>query len=112
MVAAVGRIVHYALSDENAAAINKRRKDSGANLGAIQTDALGYVAHVGNHAEAGQVFPLIITRVWSEDCINGQVLLDGNDSLWLTSASKANEHQLTQAAGSPVPGRWFWPPRV
>jgi hypothetical protein len=97
----VGRIVHYTLTEQDAEHINRRRKDTSANLGAIQTDALGYVAHVGNKAEAGQVLPLIIVRVWSDACVNGQVLLDGNDSLWVTS--------VTVGEG---PWKFAWPPRV
>lgn len=112
MTATVGRIVHYVLSDYDAETINKRRKDAHANKVANAEAAPGYVVHVGNQAESGQVFPLMITRVWSEVCVNGQVILDGNDTLWKTSATKATEYQIEQAKGDPVAGHWFWPPRV
>lgn len=100
----VGRTVHYVLSENNAATINKRRADAAANQRSITEQNTGFVVHTGNRAEAGQVLPLIITRVWSEGCVNGQLLLDGNDTLWLTSVTEATDPQTE--------GRWAWPPRV
>ncbi len=104
MTPTVGRVVHYTLTEQDAESINQRRKDTTANLGSIKTNALGYVAHIGNKAEAGQVLPMTIVRVWGttpESSVNGQVLLDGNDTLWVTSRS--------QGEGQ---GRWSWPPLV
>ena len=49
----------------------------------------GAQAHIGNQAEEGQTFPMIITRVWGDTpewAVHGQVFLDGNDVLWVTSA--------------------------
>lgn len=112
MTPTVGRFVHYVLTEQDAATINKRRADAEGRRGDIAADALGYVAHVGNKAEAGQIFPLLITRVWSEGCVNGQLFLDGNDTLWKTSASKATEYSIEQAKGAPVTGTWSWPPRT
>lgn len=86
----IGQIVHYTLSDQDADQINKRRKDAATNRAQIVDDAIGYVAHTGNVAEAGQVFPMLITRVWGDaptSCVNGQVFLDGNDVLWVTSVA-------------------------
>jgi hypothetical protein len=61
------------------------------------------------------VYPLVITRVWSDNpaettCVNGQVLLDGNDNLWVTSRS---QDTVDVDRLEPItPGRWFAPPRV
>lgn len=90
MIPTAGRIVHYTLSEQDAEQINKRRKDAAANRTQIAEDAIGYVAHVGNVAEVGQVFPMLITRAWGDtpaSCVNGQVFLDGNDVLWATSVA-------------------------
>lgn len=90
----IGRIVHYTLSAQDAVAINKRRKDA-RNLNAagvtLASQELGAQIHTGNEVSAGDVFPLIITRVWGDtetSAVNGQVLLDGNDLFWATSVSE------------------------
>lgn len=83
MKPSIGRIVHYTISDHDAEMINRRRVAKPHEPGW----PAGAVAHSGNSVRAGEIYPLIITRVWNEDpgTINGQVLLDGNDSLWVTS---------------------------
>jgi hypothetical protein len=86
----IGRIVHYTLSEQDAGQINSRRGDAAARSKAIAEEKTGYVAHIGNSAAAGDVYPLVITRVWGdtpESAVNGQVFLDGNDTLWVTSVS-------------------------
>lgn len=106
MTPSIGRIVHYVLSDSDAASINKRRQDAAAsNVSAGNT---GVVVHAGNHATGGDVYPLIITRVWAtgdaateQTACNGQVMLDGNDTLWVTSVSQGDGQR-----------EWFEAPRV
>jgi hypothetical protein len=93
MIPSIGRIVHLRLSEGCAASINKARAESG---GALK----------GNTAKEGDVYPLLITRVWGDEPtettpVNGQVHLDGNDCLWVTS--------VVQGDG---PGQWFAPPRA
>jgi hypothetical protein len=107
----IGRIVHYKLSDVDAKAINKRRADASAyqrsNSGAEPGDpgATGHQLHVGNHAEAGQVFPAQIVRIFDPEGDSGtsnlQVFLDGNDTYWATSRKTGNGE-----------GDWTWPPRA
>ena len=90
MIPSLGRIVHYTLSQYDADTINQRR---GAGS-----------AFQGNVVKEGDVFPLIITRVWgsSEDsAFNGQLMLDGNDTRWITSTSIGEG-----------PTKCIWPPRV
>lgn len=75
-----GRIVLYKLSGEDAAQ-----------------------AHIGNAPREGDLVPLLIIRVWSDDplaAVNGQAFLDGNDVLWVTSRLEGT-----------APGTWSWPPR-
>lgn len=72
----IGRIVHYKLSAGDAWQINEFRT--------------AIPGHNGNLAREGDVFPMMITRVWSstpESAVNGQVFVDGNDALWATSVS-------------------------
>lgn len=82
----IGRIVQYTLSEHDAAQIYDARHGNG---------------HRGNEARAGDVYPMVITRVWGPGpgaAVNGQVFLDGNDLLWVTSA--------TEGAG---PRHFRWP---
>jgi len=90
MVPTIGKIVLYTLSSQDAAAINRRRADAKEKLPWHHAIRSGAQIHVGNDVRAGDVFPLIITRVWGDGeaaSFNGQLLLDGNDLFWLTSIS-------------------------
>lgn len=83
-IPAVGRIVRYKLTEDDATGINRRRKDAD-NFGA-RDNHTGYAVHVGNEVQAGDVAAMVIVRVWPDDrLVNGQVLLDGTDTLWVTS---------------------------
>ena len=106
-----GRIVLYTLSHQDADAINRRRTN-GSSIAQRMTQSPptwpeGAQAHLGNHASVGEVVPLIVVRVWPHAFgvempgVNGQALLDGTDTLWITSAKEGTE-----------PGTWAWPARV
>lgn len=100
----IGRIVLYRLSGQDATAINQRRKDARDKLAWHHALRSGAQVHVGNDAKDGDVFPLIITKVWGDtegSAFNGQLLLDGNDLFWVTSTSLGDG-----------PRQCFWPPRV
>jgi hypothetical protein len=121
MKATPGRIVHYTLSEADAAHINKRREDFDANRygkdeplefsegGALlsprvpRPENTGFQAHVGNRAEDGQVYPAVVVRRFADypnQPVNLKVLLDGNDDFWATSRCEGEG-----------PGTWSWPPR-
>lgn len=104
-VPTLGRIVHYTLTEYDAARINRRRDDAHQHLSEHQLNATGVVVHSGNPVTFGDVFPLVITRVWTPgsetSAVNGQLLLDGNDTLWVTSTSHGEGQ-----------GRFVWPPRA
>ncbi len=85
----VGRIVHYTISEQDVEEIARQRGHRRSPT-----------SPVGNQMHAGEVMPMVVTAVWSEDCVNGQVLLDGNDSLWVTSVSEGEGEYS-----------WCWPPR-
>ena len=102
-VPAIGRIVHYRLSAQDAAAINqaRHRAKTLAHAGALQP---GLQAHDGNLVRSGDTFPMIITAVWGqgpEAPVNGQVFLDGTDQYWA----------CTRSIGE-GPGTWSWPSRA
>lgn len=91
----VARIVHYRLSAEDVSNINFQR-----------TRLLG--GERGNAPREGDVLPLIVAAVYAEyksieapSVVNGQVILDGPDTLWVTSRKQGDEN-----------GQWSWPPRV
>jgi|SRR5437899_13094227 len=93
MQVTVGRIVQYRLSADDLLRITQMRGKS--------------PDHGGNPHDVGQVVPLVVVVVWPNehgpnyDGVNGQAFLDGNDTLWVTSAKEGTE-----------PGQWSWPERV
>ena len=92
----IGTIVLYRLSQADADAINRRREDAAANRDNMRKDKTGYQAHIGNRVETNEIFPMMIIRAWSFTCVNGKVMLDGTDDLWVESVDK----------GSDLPGHW------
>lgn len=108
MIPSLGRIVHLRLSESCAAEINRRRAGNGDTAAENAIRDAGGVIHKGNGVKAGDIFPLVITKVWDggqpateSTFVNGQVLLDGNDCLWATSVKQGDDL-----------GQWFEPPRV
>lgn len=84
MIPSIGRIVLYILSESDADVImNQRRVQPQSHVGDAK----------GNPVKAGDVFPMMITRVWGdtpESAVQGQVFLDGNDTLWVTSVMQGD----------------------
>jgi hypothetical protein len=108
MQPSIGRIVHYTLTQQDAAEINRRRSDYQAFRSNFsgpsdpgQAGADGHIAHVGNHAAEGQVCAATIVRTFGGPAVNLQVHLDGNDTYWATSRTEGTE-----------PGTWTWPERT
>jgi len=84
-----GDVVHYRLTEADAKEVNFWREHPGGITGPVQLAR-------GNPLVAGERVPCWIIKV-SGDRINGQCLLDGNDSLWVKSATEGDE-----------PGQWSW----
>ena len=87
----VGRSVHYRLSAEDVKTIEYRRKAAYSDL-------------TGNSVCVGDTLPMTIVKVWGntpESAVNGHVLLDGYDTLWVAS--------VVCGEG---PRTFSWPPRV
>lgn len=103
MIPGVGRIVHYRLAEHDVMSINMRRGDALSSR--IAHEKSGAMVHHGNPVSIGDVYPLIITRIWGEpseeSVVNGQVLLDGNDSLWVTSVKQGTaDREWTDPRGA------------
>lgn len=110
MKPSVGRIVHYMLTEKDAAEITRRRTD-GPSIAARISEGkwpIGAQAHVGNPVSAGEVFPMVIVRVWDSEVgnVNGRVLLDGSDEFWALTRPQV------VADSTDKQGCWFEPPRV
>lgn len=108
MKPSIGRIVIFVLSEDDAKQINRRRTSGEAILNRIKRNSddvthwpLGAQAHIGNEVKEGDEFPMIITRVWSDTCVNGQVFLDGSDCYWALSIVEGNLGHY-----------WHWPVKV
>lgn len=117
-VPSIGRIVHYQISAQDAEEITRRRT-TGKSIAARMKQEVqlrdgtqpavfgwpaGAQAHIGNDVKEGDMFPMLIVRVWGTDptsCVNGQVFLDGNDVFWALSRSAGDR-----------PGTFAWPQRV
>jgi hypothetical protein len=104
----IGRIVHYTLTAADADAINTRRTDFEAHKQTLggkpqpgHRGATGHVAHIGNHAAAGDVYAAMIVRTFGGPAANLQVHLDGTDTHWATSRTEGDGE-----------GHWVWPPRI
>ncbi len=89
MIPTIGRIVHYTLSEQDAAAINARRDAAGPSS--------------ANPVYEGDVYPMMIVRVWGnspDSAVQGQVFIDGNFTFWATSVT-----------GGEGPRHYAWPER-
>lgn len=85
----LGRLVHYCLTVDDARDINHSIK-----RGEMR----------GNEAKEGDYLPMIIVAVWGSSptsAVNGQLLLDGNATRWITSVSVGE-----------VPRTYKWPTRT
>lgn len=85
----LGKIVFVKITADQAEMINRRREDY--NKTEVPAWPLGAQAHVGNATKEGDEYPMIVTREWSEGYFNGQLMLDGNDTLWMTSVLQGSE---------------------
>lgn len=92
----IARIVLYVLSQQDCDTINLHRLRLGDALGSVP-------GSIGNSVKPGDIVPMIIARMWTDTCVNGQIILDGSDTLWKTSATLDDGKQQ---------GSWHWPERV
>lgn len=101
----VGRFLVYALTEEDVVAIRVRR--SKCKHVDHRTDYTTAYCAQGNPVHAGQMFPLLVTAVYSSNMVNGQVFLDGDDTLWVKHAEFDERAEMY-----PHEGKWIWPVRA
>ena len=78
----VGDWVLYTASDDDAKQVN--------GGGLVRSDRMRGVT-MGNAVRPGQEYPMLIVQTWGSEptsVVNGQVFLDGNDTLWVTSVAQ------------------------
>ena len=98
-----GRIVHYTLTPEDAAEINKRRSDFKAYSG----PDTGHQAHYSDEeACAFDLLPAIVIQAYPDNLVRLQVFLRGNDTLYRPSVRQ------DKGDGENTGGTWDWPPQV
>jgi hypothetical protein len=81
----IGKIVFYTLTADNVEVINRRRQHAKEHVSEHIAGANGVMVHFGNEVREGNVFPMIIVKDWGDGLVNGQVFLDGSDTLWVQS---------------------------
>lgn len=80
-----------------------------------QKPSVGRIVHytpqepAGNGTK-GQPYPAVITHVWSDTCVNLNVLNDG--SFTLSRDECPTSVNLATDPDNPSPRTWSWPPRV
>lgn len=80
-----------------------------------QKPSVGRIVHYtpqepASNGTKGQPYPAIITHVWSDTCVNLDVLNDG--SFPLSCDRYPTSVNLATDPGNPSPRTWSWPPRV
>ncbi len=88
-------IYDYRLSQTDVDEILRRRTHSG-RITRLKSEnppqwPHGAQAHVGAQVSVGDVLPLIVTKRHVDGRINGQVMLDGSDTLWVQQVSWGSE---------------------
>ena len=102
LVVTPGRVVTYRLSEADAEAINRRREHARAHIEEHRENSNGVQIHSGNPVQMDREFPMIVVALMPPSrTVNGQVFLDGNDTLWVQMVPNGNG-----------PGCWRWPDRV
>lgn len=85
-VVKLGTIVLYRLMEADAQAINQRRL-----IYTVSEPPQGVQIFSGHQVEEGETYPMIVTRVTEYDSVNGQVFLDGSDTLWVRDAVEGTD---------------------
>lgn len=84
----VGSILLYRLTELQVQMVNQRRADFTKNKARAAKERPGWQAHFGSVIiTPGEKLPLIVTKgrvnAFGDREVSGQVILDGNDTLWV-----------------------------
>ena len=60
-----------------------------------------YLVKQVSSVQHDRMAPAVITKVWTDTCVNLKVLVDGQENLWVTSVTQGDAER-----------QWQWPPRV
>jgi hypothetical protein len=77
-----------------------------------QKPSVGCIVLVPMHPtrnNGATVAPAIVTRVWSDECINVRVLADGDETEWRKSALR---RETLDDLPNDQTNHWMWPPRT
>ena len=105
----IGRIVHYYQGDNEAAQAQFPR-------GAAQTwreweDRIAEEGPTAKGTNGTRFHPAMITRVWSDDCVNLLVFLDAKGTEVKSSATRLPAEMFVDGIHC-VNSGWIWPERV
>lgn len=78
------------------------------SVGRIVVYACSVYDDAGNNG--AKVAPAVVTRVWSDSCVNLRVFMDGPEVAWRTSVALFESQESFESAG--VASGCYWPPRV
>ncbi len=90
----IGRIVLYKLTEGDV----KRVTDQRPSMADAATFPPFVQLCVGVPVSSGEECAMVVTRAWESGAVNGKVMLDGNDVLWVVHSN----------CGDGV-GEWHWP---
>ncbi len=109
LILTICRTLIYTFTEQDAQEVNRRRTNAESIKARLRDQVwpAGAQAHIGNPVQAGDQFPATVVKVWSENCANVRVMLDGNDDLWKTSVGvgEGNGHlawPVNTAAPAPL----------
>lgn len=100
----------YTLTAKDAEEVNRRRDVFRRLQGQNQDEHWiggAFQSHIGNPEGEGSVRPMVVVQAWPDEFgpgvpgVNGKVLLDGTDELWVKSVREGAS-----------PGQWRWPEMV
>jgi len=110
MIPKPGEIHAYVLSADDAESINRRRVD--AFHSRIKNKMTGAIVHVGSSVSPLDVFPIIVIKIIDAiddaSVVNGRVILDGTDVLWVTDVPMGTTDADEDITWNIIePSKWF-----
>ena len=105
----VGRMLHYVVSEFDAAQIKQQRNDRAPE------NKDGTWNPMGNSVDAGQHLASVVVYVWNKDSgmVNLKCLLDGYDDFWATNIMPDSAYEAREGEDrEPNTHTWHWIEKV